>query len=250
MYYKKSEMIYDDGTYYKWKTGDEHDNLSIAHGIENKGLNRTEGDDIPCNFNYNSLYTQITGGINAQKKGSKAEMIEREESPKFLITTNYLFRCDQNDASTVARFCEYKIKPYYNVSFSPKDEFKESFFEDWNNSEWNKFYSYVYRCVRYYLVSGIQRIHYDKTEDNFKAIFGDDAKLSEMERIIDVIINYRKQTSFTVSDFLSIYNSLENPLRNEKMFHSKNAKTLINHFLSMNKHLNYIYGQQRTWWKS
>lgn len=207
-------------------------------------------DDIPCNFNYNSLYTQITGGINAQKKGSKAEMIEREESPKFLITTNYLFRCDQNDASTIARFCEFKIKPYYNVSFSPKDEFKESFFEDWNNSEWNKFYSYVYRCVRYYLINGIQRIHYDKTEDNFKAIFGNDAKLSEMERIIDVIINHRKQTSFTVSDFLSIYNSLENPLRNERMFHSKNAKTLINQFLSMNKHLNYIYGQQRTWWKS
>lgn len=207
-------------------------------------------DDIPCNFNFNSLYTQITGGINAQKKGSKAEMIEREDSPKFLITTNYLFRCDENDASTVARFCEFKIKPYYSVSFSPKDEFKQSFFEDWNNSEWNKFYSYVFRCVRHYLVNGIQRIHYDKTEDNFKATFGDDATLSEMERIIDIIVNHKKQTSFTVSDFLSIYNAYENPLRNEKMFHHKNAQKRINQFLSMNKHLNYIYGQQRTWWKS
>ena len=83
---------------------------------------------FPCNFNFNSLYTQITGGINAQLKGSKANMIEREESPKFLITSNYLFRCDVNDASTVARFCEFKVKPYYNVNFSPKDEFRQTFF--------------------------------------------------------------------------------------------------------------------------
>ena len=207
-------------------------------------------DDIPCSFNYNSLYTQITGGINAQKKGSKAEMIDREDSPKFLITTNYLFRCDESDASTVARFCEYKIKPYYDVSFSPKDEFKQSFFEDWDLKEWNKFYSYIFRCVNHYLVSGLQRIKYDKTEDNFKALFGSDAKLSEMERIIDVLVNHRKQISFTVSDFLGVYNSNENPLKSEKMFHSKNTKNSINQYLSVNKHFGFVYGVQRTWWKT
>ncbi len=233
------------------KGGKEFDpNYTFCFSDLDKSFNLYVIDDVPCNFDFNSIYTQITGGINAQLKGSKANMIEREDSPKFLITSNYLFRCDVNDASTVARFCEFKIKPYYNVNFSPKDEFKETFFEDWNNIEWNKFYSFIFRCVRHYLVNGLERINYDKAEDNFKASFGSDVKLSEMERILDVIINHRKQTSFTVSDFLTIYNSSENPLKNEKMFHGKNTKTLINQFLNSNKQLQFIYGQQRTWWKS
>lgn len=207
-------------------------------------------DDVPCNFNYNSLYTQITGGINAQKKGSKAEMIDREDSPKFLITSNYLFRCDEKDASTVARFCEFKVKPYYNVSFTPKDEFKQTFFEDWDSLEWNKFYSFIFRCVRYYLVNGLRRIHYDKTEDNFKALFGSsDVKLSEMERIIDVLINHRKQTSFNVSEFLNVYQSFENPLRNEKLFSSKNAKNLIGQYIINSIHKDFIYSNRIKRWE-
>jgi hypothetical protein len=191
------------------KGGIEFDpNYTFCFSDLDKSFNLYVIDDVPCNFNFNSLYTQITGGINAQLKGSKANMIEREDSPKFLITSNFLFRCDLNDASTVARFCEYKIKPYYNVNFSPKDEFNQIFFEDWNETEWNKFYSYIFRCVNYYLVNGLKRISYNKTEDNFKAIFNTDAKLSEMERIIDVLINQNKKNSFSVSEFLAVYLSL------------------------------------------
>ncbi len=205
-------------------------------------------DDVLCNFNFNSLYTQITGGINAQKKGGKAEMIEREDSPKFLITSNYLFRCDVNDASTVARFCEFKVKPYYKVGFSPKDEFKQMFFEDWREIEWNKFYSYVFRCVRYYLVNGLERIQYDKTEDNFKALFNSDAKLSEMERIIDVLINHKKQSSFSVGEFLAVYNDNNNPLRNEKMYNHFNTKELVNNYLNKSIHKDFIYVQRDKRW--
>lgn len=224
------------------------DDYDFCFNDLDKSFNLFVLDDIPCNFNFNSLYTQITGGINAQKKGSKAEMIEREDSPKFLITSNYLFRCDVNDASTVARFCEFKVKPYYNVNFSPKDEFKQTFFEDWSEVEWNKFYSYVFRCVRYYLVNGLERIKYDKTEDNFKALFNSDAKLSEMERIIDVLINNKKQTSFSVSEFLAVYNTYENPLRNERLFNQFNTKELVNNYLNKSIHKDFIYVQRAKRW--
>ena len=232
------------------KGGLEFDpNYTFCFSDLDKSYNLYVIDDVPCNFNFNSLYTQITGGINAQKKGSKAEMIEREDSPKFLITSNYLFRCDVNDASTVARFCEFKVKPYYKVGFSPKDEFKQSFFEDWDETEWNKFYSYVFRCVRHYLVNGLERIQYDKTEDNFKAIFNTDAKLSEMERIIDVLINHKKQSSFNVSEFLEVYNN--GTLRNEKIFNQFNTKELVNKYLILSIHKDFIYVQRdRRWMKS
>ncbi len=232
------------------KGGTEFDpNYTFNFADLDKSFNLYVIDDVPCNFNYNALYTQITGGINSQKKGSKAEMIEREDSPKFLITSNFLFRCDEKNGSTVARFYEYKIKPYYSVSYTPKDEFDQAFFEDWDKLEWDKFYSFVFRCVRYYLVNGIQRIHYDKTEDNFKALFGSDVRLSEMERIIDILINHRKQTSFSVGEFLSVYQSFENPLRNEKLFNQFNTKEAINNYLPQSCYNNFIQGRERKWWK-
>lgn len=232
------------------KGGAEFDpNYTFNYDDLDKSHNLYVIDDVPYNFNYNALYTNLSGGINAHKKGCKADMIEKEDSPKFLITTNYLFRCDDKDTSTKRRFYEYKIKPYYNINYTPKDEFKQTFFEDWDNAEWNKFYSYIFRCVRYYLVNGLERIKYDKTEDNFKALFNSDAKLSEMERIIDVLINHRRQTTFSVGEFLSVYQSVENPLRNEKLFSSKNAKKLISQYIINSIHKDFIYSNRIKRWE-
>lgn len=198
-------------------------------------------DDIEASFQLDSLYTQTTGGINVQPKGGKGFMIDFEDSPKFVVTSNWLIRYDEKNASTNARFIEYKFKPYYNIGFTPKTEFNETFFEDWNENEWNKFYSYVFRCVSSYLNNGLQKIKYDKTEDNFKASFGNDVRLSEMERIIDILLNHKKQTSFNVSEFLEIYYAYENPLQKEKLFSNKNATKLIDTFLSQEhfKHIKY-----------
>lgn len=204
-------------------------------------------DDAPAGFDYNALYTPITGGINAQKKGIKAEMIEYEDSPKFMVTTNYLFRCDEKDASTVARFYEYKLKPYYNVDFTPRCEFKQTFFEDWDAIEWNKFYSFIFRCVNNYMKNGLQKITYDKTEDNFKAEFGSDVRLSEMERIITILSHTRSE--FNVSDFLTEYHDLHNALRFEKLFNTHNTKRLIDYFFKQHPEYGFVYGRGRKWIK-
>lgn len=127
-----------------------------------------------------------------QPKGKQAFQIEFEESPKFLITTNWLVRYDENDASTNARFVEYKIKPYYNQTNTPVDEFGKLFFDDWDSVEWNKFYSYIFRCVHLFLNRGLIKIKYDKTLDNFNASFGNDVTRDEMARIIDEIINIKE----------------------------------------------------------
>ena len=189
-------------------------------------------DDIEASFKLDSLYTQVTGGINVQKKGGKAEMIEFKDSPKFLITSNWLIRYDEKNASTNRRFYEYKVKPYYHKDYTPIQEFNKTMFEDWNDTEWNKFYSYIFRCVQSYLNGGLIKLAYDKTEDNFNASFGNDVRLSEMERIIDRIMNYNHQISFNVSEFLKIYNDFENNLRFEKLFSHVNAPKLIEVFMT------------------
>ena len=70
-----------------------------------------------------------------------------------------------------------------------------------------------------------------KTEDNFNAEFNNDVKLSEMERIIDVLFNVKRQSSFKASEFMEVYNHFENPQRFSSLFSIKNVKHSINTYL-------------------
>lgn len=181
-------------------------------------------DDVPAGFKYDDLYTNILGDISCQRKGLKAESIKFKDAPKFIITSNWVVPYDEKNASTNGRFIEYKFTNYYNTTHTPKDDFKCAFFQDWNANEWNRFYSFVFRCVKLYLQKGIIKTEYNKSNDNYKAYFNNDVVYTEFERIISLLIS---NDSFNVSDFLSIYNDISNPLRTEKMFNMKNVKKLI-----------------------
>jgi hypothetical protein len=180
-------------------------------------------DDVPAAFNYDDLYTNILGSINCQRKGLKAELIEFEQTPKFVITTNWVVRYDEKNSSTNRRFLEYKFSDYYNQSKTPLDDFGCTFFQDWDQMEWNRFYSFVFRCVSLFISEGLQQIQYNKDRDNFLAYFNNTAMLQEFERIIWLLID--NNSEFIVRDFLSIYN--ESPLRQEKLFSIRNVKKLI-----------------------
>ena len=181
-------------------------------------------DDVPAGFKYDDLYTNILGDISCQRKGLKAESIKFKDAPKFVITSNWVVPYDEKNASTNGRFIEYKFTNYYNTTHTPKDDFKCAFFQDWNTDEWNRFYSFVFRCVKLYLQKGIIKTEYNKSNDNYKAYFNNDAVYTEFERIISLLIS---NDSFNVTDFLNIYNDISNPLRTEKMFSIKNVKKLI-----------------------
>ena len=46
MAYLKSEMLYDDGRYYKWTAKADHDNPYYTQGADHSELNRTEGYEV------------------------------------------------------------------------------------------------------------------------------------------------------------------------------------------------------------
>ncbi|AOW10488.1 hypothetical protein [Flavobacterium gilvum] len=181
-------------------------------------------DDVPPGFKYDDLYTAISGDISAQKKGLKAESIKFKDTPKFAVTTNWIVSYDEKNASTNWRFIEYKFTNYYNIDHTPNIEFNCTFFEEWDSEEWNRFYSFVFRCVRLYLQKGIIKTDYNKTNDNYKAKFSSDAILEEFERIMSILI---ENDSFKVSDFLKLYNDPSNSMRHEKIFTIKNTKKFI-----------------------
>lgn len=201
-------------------------------------------DDVAYNFKYDDLYTNILGGISAHKKGKKAETIDFKDSPKFIITTNWVVLYDENDTSTHRRFIEYKLTDYYNKTNTPAKEFNGVFFASWNQSEWNRFYSYIFNCVHYYLNYGIQKIDYNKTDDNMKAYFQNDVMFSEFERIFNII---SRNDEFSVTDFLKEYQDKDNPLKYDKLFHKFNIKNLIDVWIKHNN-IDFVYNQRLRKW--
>ena len=215
------------------KGGNEFDG-SYRHNFAelDKSCNLYVIDDAPAGFNYNDLYTLSTGCLSVQPKGSKAYEIPFKDTPKFIVTSNYIFRLDKNDASSVARFIEFKFKPYYSLSLKPEHEFGKLLFDEWDTKEWNKFYSFIFRCVFDYLKNGFTNIDYDKDTDNYDAIFSD-AKEDAMSKIMTKITG--KNEPFTVTDFLIAYNEMDRSIVNEKFFNHINTKNYIETFIKKHK---------------
>jgi hypothetical protein len=218
---------------YLYKGGKEFDpNYTFAFADLEKKHNIYIIDDVPAGFKYDDLYTNILGSISCQRKGLKAELIEFKDVPKFVITSNWVLRYNAENASTNMRFMEFKASNFYNKNFTPKQDFGCTFFVDWNTDEWNKFYSFVFRCVDLYLTNGIQRIEYDKTIDNYLASFNNDSMLDEFERILNELLSTRSE--FGVNDFLIVYDRFDNPMRVQKFFTKFNVKKLIEIWIEKN----------------
>lgn len=200
-------------------------------------------DDVPCNFNYNDLYTNITGSIDAQRKGTVAETISFEDAPKFVVTTNWVVRHSKEATSTNRRFREYKFTDFFNMNNTPEQVLGRLMFIGWNADDWNSFYNFGFYCVQQFLKHGLSAIEYNKDEDNFRAVFNNDVMFEEMERFFDT-----RPIEFSVSDFLSFHTTNE-MFRLRSLFNHKNAKECINTFIAYEK-WNYKYNKQWKKWRN
>jgi hypothetical protein len=52
MSYKKSQLLYDDGRYYKWTAPDNHENPYYTTGRDYCELNKTEGYEVLYYINH------------------------------------------------------------------------------------------------------------------------------------------------------------------------------------------------------
>jgi hypothetical protein len=77
------------------------------------------------------------------------------------------------------------------------------------------------------LQKGILKTEYNKTDDNYRAYFNNDAVYNEFHRCVNNFVYDKTYTAISVTDFLREYNDISNPLRFEKMFTIRNAKRHI-----------------------
>lgn len=200
-------------------------------------------DDVPAIFNYDALYTQITGDITAERKGTQAVVIPFQDAPKFLITTNWAVRYDKDATSTNRRFIEYKFSDFWNNHNKPNDFFNSTFFHDWSAKEWQLFYEFLVACVMIYLKEGIKKIEYSKDADNFRAYFSNDVLLDEFERIFKVM---ELKGSFKAMDFINEYKS--GSLRWDGIFHRNNTKRYIDTYIEYHKKDIEYKKSEKTWY--
>lgn len=200
-------------------------------------------DDVPANFNYDALYTQITGDITAERKGTQAINIPFRDAPKFVITTNWAVRYDKDATSTNRRFIEYKFTDFWNNHNKPDEYFNSTFFYDWDAEEWQLFYEFLCVCVMLFLSNGVEGVNYQKDADNFRAYFSNDVLLDEFERIFKLL---EEKEKFKAMDFLNEYNA--GGLRNERIFHRNNIKKYIDTYIDFhNKEIEYSK-REKTWY--
>ena len=110
-------------------------------------------DDVQKNFNLENKYSIITEGLEIERKNKDAIRLSVEESPKIVISTNYVIQGDGN--SHHRRVHEVEISSYYGKHLTPEDEFNRQLFEDWNSNDFERFDNYMIYCLQKYLIHGL-----------------------------------------------------------------------------------------------
>lgn len=108
-------------------------------------------DDVKVNFDFTRLYAAITGKLKVNPKQAARFTIPFEKAPKFYITTNHAIN-DASDSSR-ARLAYMSFSDWYNVSWSPVNDFGHEFFEPWDDEQWSLFDNLMAECVSLYLRS-------------------------------------------------------------------------------------------------
>ncbi len=110
-------------------------------------------DDVRANFDFEFLFTPITGNLTVNKKGQQKFTLKNEKTPKIYLTTNHSINGDT--PSFRARQMLIAFSDYYNEFHRPEHDFKMNFFTEWNYDQWNLFYNLCANALQLYFRFGL-----------------------------------------------------------------------------------------------
>jgi len=113
-------------------------------------------EDCPKNVDFEKFYPTITEGITIEKKNQDELHLKFSESPKIAFTTNYTISNNSEHSRRRQRVLEFA--PFFNSKNTPLKVFEHTFFDDWDNDEWTKFYNLMFYCVKEYMEIGIVQV--------------------------------------------------------------------------------------------
>lgn len=110
-------------------------------------------DDMHASIPFSEVYTFVSEGITINEKTKGDYHIPYEKAPKLVGTYNHAIR--NMTSSDLGRILFVTFSDYYFFSsdkkFQPNDDFGKSFFQDWDNKEYNLFYNFMLQCLQFFL---------------------------------------------------------------------------------------------------
>ncbi len=110
-------------------------------------------NDVPERFDFRMFFNAISDDMEIEKKNDLRYSISFENSPKFMISSNFAVTGEGD--SHVRRKVEYELCNYFNPKRTPYNEFGHALFREWDELEWGKFDNYMVECVQLYLNEGL-----------------------------------------------------------------------------------------------
>ena len=108
-------------------------------------------DDVRANFDFESLFQVITGGMTVNQKSGLRFSLRKEETPKILVTTNHAI--NGSGSSFQDRQAFMVFSDFYNDHHKPVNDFGVAFFSEWDSEQWNLFFNLMAYCLVMYFRS-------------------------------------------------------------------------------------------------
>lgn len=116
--------------------------------------------DVQQNFSFEDLFAVLTDKMNIERKHQGKITLDFEDSPKIAVTTNYTL------SNTGDSFKDRKHTILLNNHFSstnkPEKHFGNLFFLEWNDKEYQRFYSFMIYTLQQYFENGL--VEYNSPE--------------------------------------------------------------------------------------
>ena len=172
-------------------------------------------DDVKPDFDFLMLNSNLTSGWQIEQKNKPPFRFTQQNNPKTYITSNAILKGE--GTTTTRRQFIIEFSPFYSKLIKQGVEpiirtHKAMFFsDDWDQAEWNRFFTYMFMCGRKYLTEGLQFYSYRSvsqnklmqyTSDDFSEWIGK-AKLSTQEKfnITELFTEFKSQYYGMDSDF-------------------------------------------------
>lgn len=150
--------------------------------------------DVEQRFSFEALFAVLTDKMNIEKKHRDKITLDFENSPKIAVTTNYTL--SDKGGSFTDRQQVVLLNNHFNSKYKPEMHFKNLFFIEWDEKEYQRFYSFMIFCIKKYLKNGLisydspelrlQKLEVDTCEEFLKLMKSTYGKLNEYYLLKDI----------------------------------------------------------------
>ena len=179
-------------------------------------------DDTKKNFNFERLFAVITEGLQVEKKGEPKFTIPYANSPKILITTNYVVG-DKADSADRRRE-EFELTNFYHSGFGPDTKYKHQFFLDWDDNQWNLYFNLMLVATKSFLKNKIMPSEPINTEYKRLVNKVGEEIIEFIENEVEIGVEHDKNKLF--NKFLIQY-------PNVKIYHQRSFTNCIKEYASI-----------------